>query len=87
MPTLPVELQEIVDANAESPPRLLDPRTNMEYVLLRAEAYERVRFLFESLEDSTADRAALLQLAGQRAGWEDPEMAVYDNYQAESWPK
>ena len=80
MPTLPIELQSMVDAGADSPPRLVDERTNTEYVLVRAETYDRVRTLFESLPTGRSEQTAILRMAGDRAGWDDPEMGVYDNF-------
>jgi hypothetical protein len=83
MPTLPAELQPVVDAGVDSPPRLIDARTNTEYVLLRADAYDRVRSLVEVLSLTKSEQAALLRRAGNRAGWDDPEMAVYDNFRVQ----
>ena len=82
MPTLPPELQPVIDASAGSPPRLIDERTNTEYVLLRADAYDRVSSLVETLSLTKMEQVAFLRRAGERAGWDDPEMQSYDNYQA-----
>jgi hypothetical protein len=40
--------QQALDSEPEHPPRLVDPRTNTTYLLVRAEEYERIR---EALED------------------------------------
>jgi hypothetical protein len=83
MPTLPPELQRSLDESPDIPVRLVDERTNAEYVLLRAEVYQRVRALFEEVPVTVSEQAALLRAAGTRAGWDDPEMDVYDNFRSE----
>ena len=48
------------------PAKLLDPRTNETYVLVRADLYERMRALIDS--------------ATKRAGWDDPALDAYEKY-------
>jgi hypothetical protein len=60
---------------AETPPRIVDPATNTEYVLLRADVYERVRHLFD---DPAADAFMAQIESAAAAGWDDPEMDVYN---------
>jgi hypothetical protein len=59
--------------------RLKDPDTNSEYILVRADLYER---LLESQYDDSAwtpeEMQALAWKAGKHAGWD--EMSEYDNY-------
>jgi hypothetical protein len=80
MPTLPPELRQALDEHPDAPVRLVDERTNTEYVLLNAAVYERVRALFEEVPLTVPEQVALLRAAGDRAGWDDPEMDVYDNF-------
>lgn len=63
----------------EFPVRVSDPAQSEKFVLLRAEVYERFKALFE--EDPVTDQERLFQLQqfGKRAGWDDPEMDVYDD--------
>jgi len=52
------------------PPRLVNPRTNATFVLLRVDEYERLR---EDYDDSPWTREELQALAweaGKAAGWE-----------------
>jgi hypothetical protein len=60
---------------------LRDPETQQKYVLLRADVYERLKGLVYD-DSAPSDDEKRLQLAesGKRAGWDDPEMNVYDNY-------
>lgn len=68
-----------VDRVGESPIRVCDPAQRAAYVLLRADVYERFKSLFE--DDPVTDQERLFQLRqfGQRAGWDDPEMDIYDD--------
>jgi hypothetical protein len=45
MVTMPKELQAAVQASQGEPVRLSDPETNTEYIVLPAEAYDRMRGL------------------------------------------
>ncbi len=72
---------EQAEAAAGSPDgvRLKDPGTNREYVLVRADVFDR---LLESQYDdspwTTGEREALAWEAGKHAGWD--QMDGYDNY-------
>lgn len=59
--------------------RLVDPETNAEYVVLSAE--KLAQLLEKSYEDgplTPEERRFLIVQAGLRAGWDDPEMDVYN---------
>ena len=61
--------------------RVADPETGHQYVLLRAEVYERWRrLLYDEGDWTPEEQMRLLAESGKRAGWDDPAMAVYDNY-------
>ncbi|HJT35230.1 MAG TPA: hypothetical protein VJ783_24610 [Pirellulales bacterium] len=76
MTQLTQEQSSAVRAAEETPVRMVDPDTNIEYVLLRADVYERVRHLFD---DSEAD-AFLAQIeSAAAAGWDDPALDVYND--------
>jgi len=68
-----------VQKEAESPPRFSDPSQSASFVLLRADTYERFKALFEEDPVTDRERLAHLQQFGRRAGWDDPEMNVYDD--------
>jgi hypothetical protein len=80
MLTIPKELQQAVRASHGCPLRLTDPDTHAEYVLLQADMYDQIHELLYNGTPLTPDerRAVLLQ-AGLRAGWDDPEMDVYND--------
>jgi hypothetical protein len=51
-----------------------------DFVLVRADQYERVKALFDDSPLTADERRGLLQTFGKRAGWEDPELDVYEAY-------
>jgi hypothetical protein len=77
-PKLTVEQQQALDAQPDAPVRVVDERNHTEYVLLRADLYERVKALFE--EDDLSDTYAAQMESAMRAGWDDPAMDDYNNY-------
>jgi hypothetical protein len=68
-----------VAAHSHEPVRLIDPNTNESFVLLRGEDYERIRSLLEDDFDIRDTYAAQFASA-LHAGWDDPAMDDYDNY-------
>ena len=61
--------------------RIADPEAQREYVILPAEVYDRLKSLLYNDGDWTSEeQLRLLADSGNRAGWDDPEMDVYDNY-------
>jgi hypothetical protein len=62
-----------------TPPRIVNPRTQETFVLLRVDEYERLKE--DEYDDSpwtSEERLALAWEAGKHAGWED--MDEYDNF-------
>ena len=80
MLTIPKELQQAMRASHGRPLRLTDPDTQAEYALLQAEIYDQLQGLLYNETSLTPDekRAVLIQV-GLRAGWDDPEMDVYND--------
>ncbi len=68
-----------VSQGSEVPVRVSDPAESTTFVLVQADVYERLKSLFE--EDPLSEQERLFQLEqfGKRAGWDDPEMDVYDD--------
>jgi hypothetical protein len=80
MISLPKDIQEAVRTSEDQPIRLTDPETKSEYVLLPADLYDQIRDLFYEHSTLTRDeKRALMLQAGLRAGWDDPEMDVYND--------
>jgi hypothetical protein len=59
-------------------PRRLDPRSNTLYALVPVDCYERFKAFFEDDPITREEQKALLRDLGKRAGWDDPEMDIYD---------
>ena len=79
--TIQLTDQQWADAqeSPETPVRVSDPSRHAEFVLVRAEVYERFKSLFEEDPLTEQERIAHLEQFGRRAGWDDPEMNVYDD--------
>ena len=70
---------QLHDLDTQSEPPVVDPRTSIEYVLVRADLYERMRGLLgEDFHPSEAYPA--IDRAFSEA-WEDPKMDDYDRYE------
>lgn len=61
-----------------SPLEITDPSRETTFVPVRADIYERFKSLFEEDPVTERERMFHLQQFGRRAGWDDPEMDVYD---------
>ena len=72
--------------NGAEPARAIDPVTKDEYVLLKADAYERIKRLLSDDANwvESAFEAALPVFA--RDGWDDPRMDVYDSLDPRKQP-
>ena len=63
----------------EMPVRVSSPAQTATFVLVRADIYERFKSLFEQDPVNAQERLFHLQQFGKRAGWDDPEMDIYDD--------
>ena len=81
MITLSKEIQQAIQDSQETPVRLVDPETNVEYVVLPAETFEQMQkgVYYDDGPITEEERLALFIEAGLRAGWDDPEMDVYND--------
>lgn len=79
MIALTKELQQVVQDADEQPIRLVDPETNLEYVVLPAKIFDRIQDVFYNASPITIEeQRALLVKVGLSVGWDDPEMDVYN---------
>jgi hypothetical protein len=76
---LTVEQRQAIAESAETPPRVIDPDTKTTYVLVRADAYERLRGLLDSDFDQREAYPAIDRAFSE--GWNDPLMDDYDRYE------
>ena len=74
------EQSKALETATVTPPCVTDPRTQETYVLLNLRVFQRIRALFGS-EDYTLEDTYPAQLeAAMRAGWNDPAMDEYNDY-------
>ncbi len=79
MITLSEELREAVKNSKHNLVRLVDPETNAEYVVLPAETFAQMQVIqYDDSPLTPEEKQTLLVQAGLRAGWDDPEMDVYN---------
>jgi hypothetical protein len=55
--------QQALDKELDQPPRMIDPRTNEAYILVRAEDYENLRELWEEERQRKGIHAVALRNA------------------------
>jgi hypothetical protein len=77
MISLSEELQRAVDEHADQPVWVVDERTNMGYVLLRADVYEQMQAAAEAESDIRV-AYPLMDAVARQEGWDDPEMDSYN---------
>ena len=76
------ELRLAIEQAGNQPARVLDPETNVSYVLVREDEYQKIRDASESdPPESVEDLYQLSQEAFGKTGWDDPKMDDYDNYE------
>lgn len=80
MITISKELQKALQESKENIVHLIDPDTHVKYILLTAEDYDQMqtKYYYDDSPITQEEREALLVEAGLRAGWDEPEMDVYN---------
>ena len=75
------EIQKAIKNAQEDPVKLVDPETKLEYVVLPVETFELMRkgVYYDDGPLTEEEKNALLIEFGRRAGWDDPEMDVYND--------
>jgi hypothetical protein len=64
------------------PVPVVDPVTNEVYFLVSSAMFERFNMLFESDPSEIQETESVRSASTVNAGWDDPAMDVYDNYDA-----
>ncbi len=83
MTMLSSDLVKAVAAAKGEPLRLKDPNTNQDYVLIKADLYDRIRRLVDDGDDGLTmrDVAILIHDAMREDDENDPLLETYQNYQ------
>ena len=80
IPKLTPEMREALQQTAGQPVTVEDDQTHRHYVLLPLSLYQRVQLLFGDETFDVADTYAAQSAVAGAAGWDDPGMEVYDDY-------
>ncbi|HEV2949932.1 MAG TPA: hypothetical protein VGX70_21320 [Gemmataceae bacterium] len=75
------EQHRVLTQKGNDPLRALDPATNVEYVLLRADVYKRLKAI---LSDDLPDTAALMNEVMAEDDAKDPYLESYQHYVQET---
>ena len=73
------EQHQVLAKNGPEPVRVIDPATNAEYVLVRAQVYDRLKTLLSADEEWVRDAYPAAMEVFAWDGWDDPRMDVYDS--------
>lgn len=71
------EQRKALHAQPNEPIRVVDPHTNQTYVLVQEKVYVQVQSL---LQDDLSDTYAAQVDTAMKAGWDDPKMDEYNDY-------
>lgn len=83
---LTTEQRDDLHQHGNKPVPVIDPVTNAVYFLVSSDIFERLRDIFgDEAADIREAYASQSAVAGQ-AGWDDPKMDAYDNYDAHKRP-
>lgn len=82
MPKLSDEQRLALDQQAGTPLHVIDPVKNVEYVLVPAEVYQRLRVFLEPGDFEVRDTYPAQDRALGAGGWDDPAMDIYNDYDA-----
>ena len=80
MTTMTAELRRAIQEAADSPPHFVDPETKVDYVLIRADVFDRIRALLEPDEGLNPQEMSALIWETMKGDWDDPRMDDYDHY-------
>ncbi|MGO9469859.1 MAG: hypothetical protein ACLQIB_55005 [Isosphaeraceae bacterium] len=74
MATLTPEQRQAIERAGEEPVRLADPETQTEYVIIKADVYDRIC----ALSFDTRSAYPLAMKVFRQDGWDDPQMDEYN---------
>lgn len=78
-PVLTAEQLQAIHANPNNAVRAIDPESNESYVIVRADVFEKMQQILNDDYRLSDTYVAQIQSA-MRAGWSDPAMDDYNNY-------
>ena len=81
--TLSAELRQALAAHPGEPVELIDEASQARYVVLPGEQFDRIKALLTSDEFDIRESYAAQSAALAAAGWDDPELDIYNDYDAQ----
>lgn len=82
IPKLTSEMRSALSETSGEPIQVEDDLTQLKYVLLPLPLFQRLQSFFTDAEFDVTDAYAAQSAVAGAAGWDDPEMNVYDGYDA-----
>ena len=79
-PVLTEQIRQALDAERGQPVKIVDEQTSRVYYVITAEQFETVRALLADGDFDPREIYPLISKTAGDAGWNDPSMEVYDNY-------
>ncbi len=73
--------------HGKKPMEVHDPVNKKIYFLVEGDLFERFRTLFDDEPFEISETFAAQSAAAGKAGWDDPEMDVYDHYKPHQQPQ
>lgn len=78
-PVLTFEQLQAIQAKPDGPVRVVNPQSNEAYIIVRAVVYDQMQSILKDEYQLSDTYVAQVQSA-MRAGWDDPAMDDYNNY-------
>jgi D-alanine-D-alanine ligase-like ATP-grasp enzyme len=86
-PELSDDLRQAIEESGGGPVYIVDAKTNASYVVIRAEQYQSLAALLADAEGfDPSELYPLIARSAAAAGWDDPEMDEYNDYDAHKKP-
>ena len=73
--------RNVLVAEPDKPVTVVDEQTQRVYYLIPAEKFDRLRSLLSEEEFQPSEAYPLIAKTAAEAGWADPLMDAYDNYE------
>lgn len=80
--TLSAEQRQAIADHPGEPVELIDEVSQARFVLLPAEQFDRIKALLSTDEFDVRESYAAQSAALAAAGWDDPELDIYNDYDA-----
>ena len=80
MTKLTAEQIDELHKQGDKPMQVVDPTTNKVYFVIAGDLFDRFRSVFDDSGAGIEETYAAQSQAAGNAGWDDPEMDIYNDY-------